>query len=59
LEHVNVERKEQSVTDFGTGCLRKERADCDGNWEQVAGERRGSRVTVFGNRLLKSGEGSV
>jgi len=41
---------------LGIGNWSEERADCDGVWEQGAGERRGQSVTVFGNRLLKRGE---
>jgi len=40
-------------------CWREERAECDGLWEQGAGERRGQIVTVFGNRLLERGEERV
>jgi len=31
----------------------------DGIWEQVAGERRGQSVMVFGNRVLEKGEDRV
>ena len=33
-----------------------ERAEIDGVWKQVAGERRGQIVMVFGNRVLERGE---
>ena len=37
-------------------CWREERAQGDGVWEQVPGERRGQGVTIFDNRLLELGE---
>jgi len=40
-------------------CCREERADCDGVWEEIVGERRGQSVTVFVNRLLLRGEDIV
>ena len=40
-------------------CHVKERAECDGVWEQGAAERRGQSVTVFGNRVLERGGGRV
>ena len=42
---------------MGTGCWREESTECDGVWEQGAGERRGQSVTVFGNRLLERAVG--
>ena len=33
-----------------------ERTDCDGVWEQVAGEKKRPSVTVFGNWMLERGE---
>jgi len=42
------------VTVFGNRVL--ERAECDGVWEQGAGERRGQSVTVLWNRVLERGD---
>jgi len=47
------------VTVFGTGYWREERAECEGVWEQGAGERREQSVTVFGKRVLERGEDRV
>ena len=44
---------------MGTGCWREERTECDGVWEQGAGERRGQSVTVFAKRVLERGENRV
>jgi len=44
---------------LGTACWREERAECDGDLEQVAGERRGLSMTVIWNMLLERGEGRV
>jgi len=30
--------------------------ECDGVWEQGAGERRGQNVTIIGNIVLERGE---
>jgi len=42
-----------------TGFSREERTECEVVLEHFAAERRGQSVTVFYNRVLHRGEGSL